>query len=111
MNLKSVYIPSSVTTIWARNEYSQTVTQAAGPFAFISTTVKIYCERTSAPSGWDAGWNGYNLNTLLSVTYGVSLETYNTTVATQAQSFKCFEGLKGIKEINKNELMNFNKFF
>ena len=46
-NLKSVYIPASVTTIEILGTYYES------PFYGRSSDVVIYCESASAPAGWD----------------------------------------------------------
>ncbi|MBQ7467066.1 MAG: leucine-rich repeat domain-containing protein, partial [Clostridia bacterium] len=68
--LTKVYIPSSVTTITA-GSYS------AAPFYGCSTSLKIYCEAASKPSGWGSYWN-----------YGTSSATFTTTWSYSREDFE-----------------------
>lgn len=63
-NLKSVYIPASVTTIEILGTYYES------PFFGCSSDVVIYCESASAPASWDSNWNKYSSNSSLTVNYG-----------------------------------------
>ena len=63
-NLKSVYIPASVTTIEILGTYYES------PFFGCSSDVVIYCESASVPTSWDSNWNRYSSNSSLSVNYG-----------------------------------------
>ena len=70
-NLKSVYIPASVTTIEILGTYYES------PFFGCSSDVVIYCESASAPASWDSNWNKYSSNSSLSVKYGWSAADYD----------------------------------
>lgn len=63
-NLKSVYIPASVTTTEILGTYYES------PFFGCSSDVVIYCESASAPASWDSNWNKYSSNSSLTVNYG-----------------------------------------
>ena len=80
-NVKSVYIPKTVTTInksWDSN-YNQWLSMFTG----CPSTVKIYCESTSKPSGWDDYWNGRSSNGGNKIT-----PTWNVTRAKYRSSYR-----------------------
>lgn len=62
-----IWIPNTVTSISGD-------TPDAGPFFDpLNSTVQLYCEPTSQPSGWGQYWNSYNNDgALLSTTWGVT---------------------------------------
>ena len=72
--LTNIYIPSSVTTISASGYYNS-------PFAYCSSSLKIYCGASSKPSGWGTYWNYYNSSTALSTTWGVTRAEYDALYA------------------------------
>ena len=73
--LKSLYIPSSVTTLGRPYDGANWVGTVGQ-----SRNVTIYCERTSKPSGWDQYWNASDYakppSSYAPVVWGVSRETY-----------------------------------
>ena len=68
-SLKSIIIPSSVTTIYG---YA---------FSGCSSEMKIYLKATSVPSGYQSGWNNLGIN--LDAEYLLYSETQPTTSGTQ----------------------------
>ena len=70
-NLKSVYIPASVTEIQIEG-YSY-----ESPFYGCSSDVVIYCEASSKPAGWSSYWNRYSSGSGLAVNYGWSAVDYS----------------------------------
>ena len=74
--LTSIYIPSSVTTISGASS-------SISPFYNCSSSLKIYCGASSKPSGWGTYWNYYGSTSdyILSVTWGVTREQYNSQYA------------------------------
>jgi len=75
--LTSIYIPSSVTTI-SSSRYSYSI------FYGCSSTMKIYCERSSRPSSWGYYWNYYASGKTLSVTWNCSYADYLAAVGAVA---------------------------
>ena len=68
-SLTSVFIPESVIIVEGSSSY--------GLFNGCSSSLKIYCEAASQPSGWDTHWNRYNYNTALtSITWGCTRDQY-----------------------------------
>ena len=67
-SLKSVFIPSTVTTI------------AAETFKNANSTAVIYCEANSKPAGWDTYWAYYDATHELTVKWGYSKEQYLTEI-------------------------------
>ena len=67
--LKRIYIPDSVTTIEAQN-YEDS------PFYGCNNHLTIYCESSSALSGWDNYWNCYS-NAMLYVVYQATPEEFS----------------------------------
>ena len=81
-SLKSIYIPSSVTTISSWGYLTDF------PFVFCSPDLKIYCGASEQPQGWEDGWNficdketqewtGEQFETF----WGVTREQYNSLYA------------------------------
>ena len=68
--LTKIYIPSSVTTISA-SSYSNS------PFCDCSSTLKIYCEAGSKPSGWGTYWNYYDESKTLTTLWSQTLADFN----------------------------------
>ena len=79
---QSLYIPASVTTLTKSHNGVQWCTTVIN-----ATSLKIYCESTSKPNGWDSYFNAVTTKTESSnvgpsvtkyapVTWGVSRETY-----------------------------------
>ena len=64
-SLTKIFIPKSVTTI-------NTFSYSNFPFLNCSSSLKIYCEASSKPSGWGTYWNYRNSAEKLSVTWGAS---------------------------------------
>ena len=63
--LKSIYIPASVTTIYGSNpSYS--------PFYDCSSSLQIYCEAPSQPSGWGNYWYYVGSSIVAVCTYGAT---------------------------------------
>ena len=63
--LLKIFIPASVTTISASSV-------RLSPFRSCSSTLKIYCEASEKPSGWETKWNYYDSSNQLNVTWGVT---------------------------------------
>ncbi len=59
--LTKIFIPSSVTTV---NAFSY----SSSPFFNCSSSLKIYCEASSKPSGWGTYWN-YRTSSAIHTTY------------------------------------------
>jgi hypothetical protein len=75
--LTSIYIPSSVTTISA-------FIYEESPFYNCSSSLKIYCGASEAPSGWGTYWNYYDSSNTLDVTWGVTRTEYEALIASGA---------------------------
>jgi hypothetical protein len=69
-NLTKVWVPSTCTTIDDNNDYT------ASPFYSCSSSLKIYCEASSKPSGWGTYWNYLSSSTHATVIWGESLEAF-----------------------------------
>ena len=61
--MTKIFIPKSVVTI-STSRYGDS------PFYNCSSTLKIYCEASSKPSGWGTSWNYYASGKTLNVTWG-----------------------------------------
>jgi hypothetical protein len=73
INIKTVYIPSSVKSI---------VSQTASVSTFQGdANVKVYCEPSSKPSGWQTYWNYYDDTNTVETHWGVTREQYKQIVA------------------------------
>ena len=70
-NLKSVYIPASVTEIEILHAYYES------PFYGCSSDVVLYCEAPSRPGSWSQNWNYYSSINTLMVHYGWSAADYS----------------------------------
>ena len=68
-SLTKIYIPSSVTTINASSATS-------APFYSCSSSLKIYCEVASKPSGWGSYWNKRTSNSTLTTYMSKTREQY-----------------------------------
>ncbi len=68
--LTKIYIPASVTTISASMYTNST-------FKSCSSTLKIYCEASSKPSGWGTYWNYYASGKTLTTYWGKTLADFN----------------------------------
>lgn len=68
-SLKSVYIPESVTRIFAD-------AKVYSPFYGCKSNLKIYCGSSSWLDGWDSYWKYYSDTSSLSVTYNYTYEQY-----------------------------------
>lgn len=88
-NLKSVYIPASVTEIEILYAYYES------PFYSCSSDVVIYCEAASRPSSWNQNWNNYSSGNTLTVNYGWSAADYSfwTNVDKSAAAIVIPEGV------------------
>ncbi len=81
--MKTIYIPSSVTTMHLNNS------TGCMPFYRCSSSLKIYCGRSSASSNWDSVWNAYEVKTNTSgqitgtsnasTTYSITRAEYEST--------------------------------
>ena len=69
-DLTKIYIPSSVITISASDDYDS-------PFYSCSSTLKIYCEASSKPSGWETYWNYYDSSNACTTYWGKTLADFN----------------------------------
>ena len=76
VNLKSLYIPSSVTNM--PTFYDSYYGGYSSILYAASNNLAIYCQSTSQPSGWSTYWNArsWNGSNRAPVTWGVSRETY-----------------------------------
>ena len=63
-SINNIYIPSSVTTIFA-SSYSDS------PFFGCNSSAVIYCGAPSKPSGWGDGWNYYSSSSRLKTIWNV----------------------------------------
>lgn len=72
-SLESIYIPSSVTTI------GDSSGPDGSPFFDCSSSLKIYCGVSTAPSKWYSCWNYYYYGSELETTYGVTRAEYEST--------------------------------
>ena len=70
-NLKSVYIPASVTDIQIDGAYYES------PFLGCSGDLVIYCEASAKPANWSSYWNCNASGTYLPVNYGWSAADYS----------------------------------
>jgi hypothetical protein len=69
--LTKIWIPATCTTISVSN-YSES------PFYVDSSSLKIYCEASSKPSGWSTYWNYYGSSGVLTVTWGETLAEFES---------------------------------
>ena len=72
IKLTKIFIPASVTNISA-SSYSDS------PFNGCSSSLVIYCEAGSKPTGWGTYWNYYSSSGTLTVNWGVDYDDYNGT--------------------------------
>ena len=72
--LTSIYIPSGVTTISALYDHNS-------PFAYCSSSLKIYCGASSKPSGWSNYWNYKSSSATYTTTWGVTRAEYDALYA------------------------------
>ena len=97
-SITSIFIPANVTSITS-------TFNGSGIFAG-NTKITIYCERSSAPSGWGAYWKYYDTTqTSLPVKYGYTEEQYNLETGTKDQ---VYSPTKAIKLFNKFYIFNFD---
>ena len=90
--LKSLYIPATVTRI-SGSSYSDS------PF-YNNSTVKVYCEAKSKPSGWGYYWNYYNSNYSVTASFGATRGdfAYWNTLDTSAATIVIPDGVTMIPD-------------
>lgn len=66
--LTTAYLPSSITSLYFSNK-------SYGPFYSCLSSLKLYCEHESAPSGW-YGWNYRTSSSQITTKWGVSRAVY-----------------------------------
>lgn len=88
-NLKSVYIPASVTELQIEGIYYES------PFYGCSSSVVIYCEASSAPASWGSYWNNYSSGSKLAVKYSWNAVDYSfwNNLDTSAESIIIPDGV------------------
>lgn len=69
--LTSIYLPASITQIGG-TVYNQS------PFLSCLSTLKIYCGASAKQSGWGTYWNYYASGKMLSTTFGMTRDEYQS---------------------------------